>query len=133
MGGLQKMNKEIAKELRIGNIHYGSDFSIPRLGMHSTKIDGESFSYISSYGIHLVAIGKMEFRPIPISEEWLKYFGFKKEIDLCMFLDNTILQFRNNKLQLVDGADNVLVREIKCVHQLQNIYFYLEGKELNAK
>lgn len=67
------------------------------------------------------------FQPIPLTEEWLKRFGF----------ENNELFARHNKL--VWFGDHIGIRgmlgmvkpvECKSVHQLQNLYFSLTGQEL---
>lgn len=122
--------KNIAHELRIGNIHEGTDFSIPRLGMSSVKINGQSFNHIASYGIHLVDEGKMEFKPILLTEEWLVEFGLIKTSDENHYekeykLDDFYL--RENKLT---GTFYYGETELKYVHHLQNLFYELKRTEL---
>ncbi len=72
--------------------------------------------------------------PIPLTEEWLLKFGFKRQINqpyadyilndwgICYEIDtNNYFWYDYDKL------------EIKYVHQLQNIYFALTGDELEIK
>jgi len=125
------MEKISASELRIRNIHEGDDFSIPRLGISSVKIDGKSFNHITSYGIHLVDEGKMEFKPIALTEEWLVKFGFTKGGDRCYRIHTIRIFININKTIFAyafEGAVN-----IKFVHQLQNLFFALTGEELTIK
>lgn len=64
-------------EIKTGNFHKGEDFNHPRMGMWSVKIDGHSWNAITAYGIHLVEQNELKFIPIPISQNWLKYFQFE--------------------------------------------------------
>ena len=85
----------------------------------------------------LVSFDDYIFEPIPLTEEWLKDFGFEsknKKIGWYKkegFLFTLRLQ-KNNILSvqfISNGLHKVLI-EIKYVHSLQNLYFALTGKEL---
>jgi hypothetical protein len=66
------------------------------------------------------------FKPIPLTEEWLLKFGFKKNDEgrydkrMELILENKVYHFKQ-------GWTNV---ELKYVHQLQNLYFAITGEEL---
>ncbi|MCK5605295.1 hypothetical protein KAR91_25610 [Candidatus Pacearchaeota archaeon] len=75
------------------------------------------------------------FTPIPLTEEWLIKFGFEK---IIAHKDKRCIHYIINEIELLaningDGIYDLLwgVCEIKYVHQLQNLYFCLFGKELN--
>ena len=79
---------------------------------------------------HLWAIGEGleefdNFEPVPLSEQFCIDFGFES---------NTIWYRKgNHAINLADGIyeyKNILIKEIHFVHQLQNIYFEIEGIEL---
>jgi len=84
-----------------------------------------------------------ECLPIPLTEEWLVKLGFvdmandkkqwslnKQDCDFWIFYDFTTkhyyYQFENYQLQI----DDII---ISSVHQLQNLYFALTGKELEVR
>jgi len=74
------------------------------------------------------------YEPIPITEEWLFKFGFVdghkcEEYHNFIILDPFfIVAYKKNNYHLhVYGKFNI---EIKYIHQLQNLYFALTGKEL---
>jgi len=76
-------------------------------------------------------------KPIPLTEEWLLKFGFEKitEFSFCFdkficeyFLQDIIVSFRLK----YNPADSLFIRDIKYVHELQNIYFALTGSELTV-
>ena len=74
------------------------------------------------------------YKPIPLTEEWLLKFGFKKTDDTCDFvyweLDNlTFCDVLPDNLELI----NYELSPCKHVHQLQNLYFALTNKELELK
>lgn len=134
---------DIAKELRMGNIHYSEEFSHPRLGISDVKVDGRSYAMITSYGIHMVAIGSMKFEPIPISEEWLKHLGFVPVFDdiWCASTNDTSFDVVHCILNInrpetlgwyLCMEERPFYKKIEYVHQLQNIYFFLTRKELTT-
>src|ERR1035437_5839418 len=125
-----------AEELRLGNLVQSTNptgYILPVICQRIKDIDG--------------GIGGYE--PIPLTEEWLIKFGFYKyphldegfKINLNEF---TILGLNKEE----DGSWHPLFKEtfdeetwresesvwcpykINCVHQLQNLYFALTGKEL---
>jgi hypothetical protein len=77
-------------------------------------------------------------KPIPLTEEWLIKFGFKrndwtnegKPIYYGWVFNGVMLEYNNREL-LLDGYQDTL--NIKHVHQLQNLYFALVGEELEIK
>lgn len=81
-------------------------------------------------------------KPIPLDEIWLSKFGFHyteqewyyKEIE-----DNHLtINIKSKKTVIgskncVKEAWNININHCKYVHQLQNLYFALKGKELEIK
>ena len=85
-------------------------------------------------------------KPIPLTEEWLLKFGFKKQdykMSGCFIykLGNIIIMnsFRDNGRKdmgiTVEGISPPTwsLADLYFVHQLQNLYFALTGKELILK
>ena len=88
-----------------------------------------------------------EYKPIPLTEEWLQKFGFEKRdknerwpIDSFkkVILNRGVIHF----YMKADGVDCEIGNKsgysfgkpkIKYVHQLQNLYFALTGEELTIK
>ena len=85
------------------------------------------------------------FTPIPLTEEWLLKFGFNKEyqkgyigIDVCnsdFVLTEPLKmgEWQTNYTFQFETGSVPKFKEIKYVHQLQNIYFALTGEELILK
>jgi hypothetical protein len=71
-------------------------------------------------------------KPIPITEEWLLKFGFKKHLT-----EDTYPTFAKNMLNWNDGILYLIgygfINHINYLHQLQNLYFALTGVELIIK
>ena len=75
--------------------------------------------------------GTNQIKPISITEEWLIKFGFEKidgyyQYPIAM---NCKLIFIDGSMQLQTDDDRI-IKHIKHIHQLQNLYFALTGKEL---
>lgn len=109
-----------AEELRIGNIIEDS-IGIIEIGK-SARIE---FADV--------------YKPVPLTEEWIKKFNLKYEYALkkgCYYNDNIqIWIYKNGRIDLrIDGIDfkdhNWKNKKYKYVHQLQNLFFALTGKEL---
>jgi hypothetical protein len=78
----------------------------------------------------------LNFQPIPLTEEWLINFGFKR-VNCGIGWD----EISNGKVQLTEVPTNKgkliafnyatdKYNYLKYVHQLQNLYFALTGVEL---
>ena len=121
------MEKIKASELRIGNMVYfrGKETSICLFDF-ATWLDTNPELY----------------SPIPLTEEWLKRFGFKQGgISATMgyssytyFLNEFTISYNTFEGMgcKMEGDDEFVyyMNKIKFVHQLQNIYYFLEGNEL---
>jgi hypothetical protein len=111
-----------AKDLRIGN--YYLDIN-------------DNLSEISGYELWQMTtkenkgnLGIMEYQPIPLTEDWLLKFGFEGW-DLGKY---TIILTNGNFFDFQNGLEGVpIAKNIKHVHQLQNLYFALTGEELKIK
>ena len=79
-----------------------------------------------------------EYEPIPLTEEWLKRFGFEQmklytgdncfvKEKFCVLCDG---QLKNCDLRLTFDSDQTIRIKLDYVHQLQNLYFALTGEEL---
>ena len=103
-----------ANELRIGNYVYDT------LGKVN-KIDLEAITYI-------VKEPHNQVKPIPLTEEWLLKFDMELISKITYSPKEGLLRLSNG-----DTKGTLLIPHIKYVHQLQNIYFELTGKELTFK
>ena len=73
--------------------------------------------------------------PIPLTEEWLERFGFKEKSKWTFVLNTPsgrMLTYHLGTKIIHYGSDGYGSGEINCkyVHQLQNLYHALTGKEL---
>jgi hypothetical protein len=125
-----------ATELRIGNL---LEYEYQTV---SVDIISKSGFSVSGDEIYPVEENMDEVKPIPLTEEWLTKFGWvwNKECNSYeKFPDGDMrmnLSYRdtNNSYTMFHWITKGLVAErIHYVHQLQNLYFALTGKELELK
>ena len=71
------------------------------------------------------------YKPIPLTEEWLLKFGFRTEESSCFELDDININTSRELMWVYTKCKNNIEIEMpEFVHQLQNLYFALTGKEL---
>ena len=120
-----------AKELRIGN--YVSYATQETLILDINRTHAELGYYMDSIGFERKY---HEFRPIPLTEEWLLKFGFVFDSygEYCKgaySLDNEYTD--KGVYNFVIHKETCLDIEIKYLHQLQNLYFALTNEELTIQ
>ena len=93
-------------------------------GGHQTTIDEKEI-------IHFIRFPD-KYEPIPLTEEWLLKFGFKR-FPWGLVAGNLLFKDNLKCTELTFEVGNGFRVEIKYVHQLQNLYFCLCGKELTLK
>ena len=94
---------------------------------------------------------KTTYHEIPLTKEWLMFFGFKtddyqQEFELdtinldCEYTDKGewVLFLKGNNIKTIESKNEYICKyypkvEIKYVHQLQNLYYALSGEELVLK
>jgi hypothetical protein len=126
------------EELRIGN--YITDIWADQIDEKGNKkayqvikfTDKKAWYYKGNYSAEIKNI-----RPVKLTEEWLLKFGFKKSIyDGAFFihLNNDHLFYIDIEKNIYGSIDNNEYKiNLSYVHQLQNLYFDLTGKELTLK
>ena len=104
-------------------------YSYPENPSHHKSVFGEPIEY---------------FKGVPLTEDWLLKFGFKKcdvrftslfTID-CDKFNNGILEIYRHEgegLEFSVRTNNKIKIEFHFVHQLQNLYFALTEEELEIK
>ena len=126
-------------ELRIGNwVECKACFITLRLRVDEiVKVNCDYSIRMSPDGIHHIESLVDRLNPIPLTEDILTKLGFDKDEDGykgCIELSygNTLLGYPDdNELYLsINSAEYGIGQSIRYLHQLQNIYFDLIGKEL---
>lgn len=138
-----------ANELRLGNWiktalskDRGKPYQVVALRDNEVSTDKAEFQFNPIWtDLHYI-------KPIKLSEEWLLKFGFvdmiKNEEDTYTLRfyypfynsDFSIVktEFKDKRDSFYCLADNIKIHtELEYVHQLQNLYFALMGKELEIQ
>jgi hypothetical protein len=125
-----------AKDLRIGNWVESDGFELTVTSVYGVNIDINVCPYT---GNHNEEYSLKDIKPIPINKEWLKKLGFNNPDRLFELYDINIgdeetlsISLHGNNPTWSIEWDNVFLkdREIKYIHQLQNLYFALTDNEL---
>ena len=120
-----------ATELRLNNMildRWGAVATVDTIGFESTvRIS------TATYKAESCSINDCE--PIPLTEEWLLKFGFKKTSTayyMEILNDWTSLYFCDGYFE-ISVSSHACPIKIDCVHQLQNLFYCLTGEELEVK
>lgn len=128
-----------ANELRIGNlIDCFGICEVIKIGQKNIKISRETDTGLL---LEKVPLNSLELKPIPITEEILMKCGFDKwnghkYFDKNVDLDCSIQIALERNIMYLCGNDACTeghcfeLQNVKYLHQLQNLYFALTGKEL---
>lgn len=125
-----------ASELRIGN-HIMSDreyFDEPVFGVvYQISEAGICFNYNEKGEPRGISNPLKNIIPVPLTEEWLLKFGFEESQVYEEFYEyrkgGHRIQTEGINFIWMGYGDGV---ELKYIHQLQNLFFSLTGKELVA-
>lgn len=123
-----------ANELRIGNLikYNGSQITVEGILGRTIYHSGGKFD--QNAGDNYIV-----FQPIPLTEEWLLRFNFfevKGQGVLDIEIEgNRYLSINIDRKKCFVGCsvDWTNIKFPESVHQLQNLYFALTGKELEIK
>ena len=116
-----------ANELRIGNLVSRLD-----LGDHSLRVESvlelRKDKVLTTGPISVICLYS-ETKPIPLTEEWLLKFGFEfTKLYYIRYNDDLVIYF--DGIEKFYFQRNSKTLTLKYVHQLQNLFFCLCGKEL---
>jgi hypothetical protein len=126
-----------ASEVRIGNLlNHNNGFVVGPFTVNSIHIS--DLERDNAYA--------KEYEPIPLTEEWLIEFGFKKENNTIYSISDKLSSSEVGRWYFFKNENNSFTphikrenkfswigKEIKHVHQLQNLYFALTGEELGLQ
>jgi hypothetical protein len=115
-----------AEHLRIGNY---LDGRIGFVVVEEIRKDGCMVKIEGSRSSFIVGGEAPCLTPIPLTEEWLVRFGFEKHktTDIYPTYAKGLINVNDGVVWVVN---NGFLNHIKHVHQLQNLYFALTGREL---
>ena len=134
------------KELRIGNIVLAPRYRSEGIHMTEVKTISKQYAdnngkyelnYVINYatpetGAQDIILIDGDIKPIPLTEEWLMKFGFKKYNKYGWYEINNYNQINLKGDYLVNGIQ-CISNKIYNVHQLQNLYFAQTGEELELR
>ena len=117
-----------APELRVGNI---VEYKSKALFVESINKDG--INLIGSDDFFIYPVYEFgELHPIKISKQWLLSFGFRG-YDGHYFQINDIIEIYMDRFTFemwIGVNSNFSIHHVKYIHELQNLYYALTGKEL---
>lgn len=122
-------------EIRIGNYHYYHIIDpLDERGEYDEvcQIDADDFRVLTEFVCP-------EYKPIPLTEEWLLRFGFKRVDHIHGYSFYTLAKNKKNPCHLdiykskTVWMGYMIDQHCMYVHQLQNLYFALTGEELKIK
>ena len=127
-----------ASELRLGNFVHHNENNKAYIDNYLTVCELAEKSITTFYrsfdGSIQVVRNKKDYQPIPLTEEWLLRFGFEKDGPGWYWLSTkdrfTDLGYSYNLTTNVFEFDNCDLPDVHFVHQLQNLFWALCGKEL---
>ena len=116
------------KELRIGNLVllYNDECAITEIGYKESHLESEHFVTTAIFDI---------VDPIPITPEWLERMGIYWDIYWQGRTDGNWVITEGNehgnwRIAYGKRRNDIIMWNLKYVHQLQNLYFALTGTEL---
>ena len=118
-----------AKEIRIGNLveyRITDKLDERKEWWEVSEIDADDIHWLSK-----VDTKDEDFRAIPITEEWLLKFDFKR-FPWGLVKDNLLFKDDLKCSYLILQVGNGFEVKVKYVHELQNLYFALTGSELTV-
>ena len=119
-----------ANNFRIGNIiEYQEDGIIKTGKIFALSYDKQVWINETQEKVDIKAV-----IPIKLTTEWLYNIGMPEEGSTrnLLFYFGLFLERQNNRLYIVSSQDKEDKKEVEFVHQAQNVYFILTGKELDV-
>ena len=127
-----------ANQLRIGNKVAFGLVIVEIRGIHTVEILGnkqKEHFYVKDFikASDYYAVNPYQLEGIPLTEEWLIKFGF--DYDKIVYSNDRVWLAEGNGGWDVwlNGLHAGITTKITFVHQIQNLYFAIIGKELEIK
>lgn len=127
-----------ARELRIGNLLQYSVTTVYVLGIHQAATLAKSHTIDLGYYTDSVGFERHEndeqLSGIPLSPEWLERLGvqYDGQIGYDVYWYDRHSKYFCSEYTDGDGGTHK-ISKCEYVHQLQNLYYALTGKELELK
>lgn len=129
-------------ELRIGNLLDWHCDNLCAGEGYVAEINEQGFRFVGNNGCHPHGDEYDEIKPIPLTPEWLDHLDIKYSDGLGYsypFAENFNLYLTKRVFKSVEctimqySEGDERLAHIEYVHQFQNLYFALTGKELEIK
>lgn len=123
-----------ARQLRVGNYVFDEHNDI-KIVYGISHLEGYDVAYVH-FKNEFDKPATFTIQPIPITQEWLINFGFKKrkvQVGYNWTCGITIKEWEDGSFLYSFDSTSVNHIDIRYVHQLQNLYYILTGKELIIK
>lgn len=147
------MSNITQNELRIGNIvspkganpkSLGRELHITSIGKYGEILVTDPSKDFGPYIDRTACLSHLEYAPIPITHVWLLRLGWQYlqgrtdgELTKDAFKARLEIDYDEKGIKIKSrylGLDEYrYLDHIKFIHQLQNLYFFLEGVELEVK
>ena len=122
-----------AKTLRLGNIVRSKTNGIGKVEQVGSSINSNYVEGRSIDGNYW----ENSFLPVEITPKWLIDFGFTPKTKLSghngFYLDGWYLIKEKDIYQFIPAGSSQIMKEIKYLHELQNLFFAITGRELELK
>lgn len=121
-----------AEELRIGNFITVCNPKDELLEIRTPTIERLNVHHLSDIYFENV---DWVYQPIPLTEEWLLKLGFENYDSLMFSIDDLLVVDLEDFTFGINTFDIFWMTNANAiyVHQIQNLYFSLTGKELEIK
>ena len=119
-------------ELRLGNLVASNHFKDKEVVMTVIELRATQAIVRSPNGTTSPMLYDNEMRGIPITMDWLLRLGFKPNPDMPWLMENGALMCNTGNHWIWHWSGSV-IKDIKCVHELQNVMFALSGRELEVR
>lgn len=116
----------ISSELRIGNYVMYTENILTISSIDKKRVVLDDYNRPLDFLVRFLN----QIKPIPLTEEWLIRFGFGGTREYYYDTEIGAIEFYFEDEILVCDIYDSRNKNIKYVHQLQNLYFALTGKEL---
>lgn len=135
-----------AKEFRLGNLFYrvtrrnpvhfvNEDLAFKVIAISEFEIDYIDYDKSAAFTLGYNKVSILDVSPILLTEKWLYAFGFMKREFQDDFYIGKINKFAERDLKLFKNKSGKFcyenhLRKIEYVHDLQNLFFAINRKEL---
>lgn len=119
-----------ASELRIGNFVFGVEQGYKETALPIACLHNDDTVRLQVGNDTVGCYRSKAINPIPLTEEWLLMFGFKK-VGEAFYIGLEYEYFLNGIFNDYTAGCTISLN-IKYVHQLQNLYFALTGEEITT-